>query len=114
LEGELTYAQMQTYNGNNGTAFVQDAVTATSSSWDQGLAGHSTDTLTASLDSVFADSGGRYGVVALNLYNYNGTLAQDQLGLVAVPEPATLIAGALMLLPFGASTIRVLRRNRSV
>jgi hypothetical protein len=30
-----------------------------------------------------------------------------------VPEPATMIAGALLLLPFGASTIRVLR-NRKV
>ena len=29
-----------------------------------------------------------------------------------VPEPTTLIAGALLLLPFGASTLRILRRNR--
>jgi hypothetical protein len=28
-----------------------------------------------------------------------------------VPEPTTLIAGALLLLPFGASTIRILRRK---
>jgi len=32
----------------------------------------------------------------------------------AVPEPSTIIAGALMLLPFGASTLRILRRNRTV
>jgi len=31
----------------------------------------------------------------------------------AVPEPTTMIAGALMLLPFGASTLRILRRNRA-
>jgi len=30
----------------------------------------------------------------------------------AVPEPTTMIAGALLLLPFGASTLRVLRRHR--
>jgi hypothetical protein len=30
----------------------------------------------------------------------------------AVPEPTTMIAGALLLLPFGASTMRTLRRNR--
>lgn len=30
-----------------------------------------------------------------------------------VPEPTTMVAGALLLLPFGASTIRVLRRNKS-
>ena len=31
----------------------------------------------------------------------------------AVPEPTTVIAGALLLLPFGASTLRSLRRNRT-
>jgi hypothetical protein len=30
-----------------------------------------------------------------------------------VPEPTTMIAGALLLLPFGASTIRMLRKNRT-
>ena len=29
-----------------------------------------------------------------------------------VPEPTTVIAGALLLLPFGVSTFRILRRNR--
>jgi hypothetical protein len=35
------------------------------------------------------------------------------LDLVAVPEPTTMIAGALLLLPFGATTLRALRRRRS-
>ena len=30
-----------------------------------------------------------------------------------VPEPSTLISGALLLLPFGASTLRILRRQRA-
>jgi hypothetical protein len=30
----------------------------------------------------------------------------------AVPEPATIISGALMLLPFGASTLRMLRKRQ--
>jgi hypothetical protein len=29
-----------------------------------------------------------------------------------VPEPATIISGMLLLLPFGASTLRILRQNR--
>ena len=33
--------------------------------------------------------------------------------VVPVPEPTTIIAGALLLLPLGASTLRVLRRNRA-
>jgi hypothetical protein len=30
-----------------------------------------------------------------------------------VPEPTTMIAGALLLLPFGVSTVRKLRKNRA-
>jgi hypothetical protein len=30
-----------------------------------------------------------------------------------IPEPTTMIAGALLLLPFGASTLRSLRKNRT-
>jgi hypothetical protein len=33
-------------------------------------------------------------------------------GVGVVPEPTTMIAGALLLLPFGASTFRILRKNR--
>jgi len=54
---------------------------------------------------------GAYGVVVLNLYNSNGTVAQDQLALV--PEPTTMIAGALLLLPFGVSTLRILRKKHT-
>jgi len=31
----------------------------------------------------------------------------------AVPEPTTMIAGALLLLPFGASTLRILRKRQT-
>jgi len=31
---------------------------------------------------------------------------------IAVPEPTTVLAGALLLLPLGVSTLRILRRNR--
>lgn len=69
-----------------------------------------------------ADSLGAYGVIALNLYDgYTGSpvvtfndgtrhyLNQDVLAVV--PEPSTIIAGALLLLPFGASTLRMFRRR---
>jgi hypothetical protein len=40
-------------------------------------------------------------------------IAQEPLRTVtAVPEPTTLIAGALLLLPFGASTLRTVRKGR--
>jgi hypothetical protein len=40
-------------------------------------------------------------------------LANDTWQSYAVPEPTTMIAGALLLLPFGASTMRALRKNRA-
>jgi hypothetical protein len=30
-----------------------------------------------------------------------------------IPEPTTMIAGALLLLPFAASTLRMVRKNRT-
>lgn len=56
------------------------------------------------------DANGAYGVVVLQLYGPNGDLRQDVLGIV--PEPTTVMAGALLLLPFAASTIRILRKKR--
>jgi hypothetical protein len=32
--------------------------------------------------------------------------------LTSVPEPSTIVAGALLLLPFGISTVRILRKNK--
>jgi hypothetical protein len=36
----------------------------------------------------------------------------DNVNVTAVPESPTMVAGALMLLPFGMSTLRILRRSR--
>jgi hypothetical protein len=64
------------------------------------------------LAALQANGNGAYGVVAMNLYtgipsSYN----QPQLAIV--PEPTTMIAGALLLLPFGASTLRILRKRQT-
>jgi hypothetical protein len=54
-----------------------------------------------------------YGVFALNLTTANGSPIQPMLGMVApVPEPSTIVAGALLLLPFGVSTLRIMRKNK--
>jgi hypothetical protein len=46
--------------------------------------------------------------------SYTGTLdGTFKLTATAVPEPTTLMAGGLLLLPFAASTLRILRRNRT-
>lgn len=55
-------------------------------------------------------SGGAYGVFALTLTDANGGYAQPILGMV--PEPSTVVAGVLLLLPFGVSTVRILRKDK--
>jgi hypothetical protein len=40
------------------------------------------------------------------------TYSQNIQVLAPVPEPTTMIAGALLLLPFGASTLRILRKRQ--
>jgi len=112
LENEISLAQLSTMNGVDGTVYFNAAVAGTG----------------GSATAVFNDSLGAYNVIALNLFNgaystpvtKNGTtynLNQDQLaidhGFTPVPEPTTMIAGALLLLPFGASTLRILRKSRA-
>jgi len=63
-----------------------------------------------SLSALEANGNGAFEVMAMNLYNTDGSPAQPQ--LAQVPEATTMVAGALLLLPFGASTLRILRKNR--
>jgi hypothetical protein len=45
-------------------------------------------------------------------FQYGTSLSEpNMMGSPAVPEPATVFAGALLLLPFGLSTVRILRRK---
>lgn len=74
-----------------------------------------TDTETAmgwNDQTIIGDANGAYGVVVLNLTDKQGNYYQSQLGMV--PEPSTVVAGALLLLPFGVSTVRILRKSRAV
>jgi hypothetical protein len=61
-------------------------------------------------NNVSNASGGADGVFALTLTDNNGGYAQPVLGMV--PEPSTIVAGALLLLPFGVSTVRILRKDK--
>jgi hypothetical protein len=55
--------------------------------------------------------GGTDGTVS-GLHQVSGTLEGSfTLNSTPVPEPTTLISGALLILPFGASTLRILRRK---
>jgi hypothetical protein len=62
-----------------------------------------------------SDAAGAFGVYALNMYTGTSTspsYVQPELVLVPVPEPATVLAGALVALPLGLSVVRSLRKER--
>lgn len=91
----FTSGQLQAYGFgtaamNDAAGYVGDVNSARGGSWDFT---QYTDTW---LDPVASNSQGLI---------WNNT--------TPVPEPTTMIAGALLLLPFGASTLRILRKNRT-
>jgi hypothetical protein len=49
------------------------------------------------LTQIEADSNGAYGVVALNLFDSSGNLAQDQLAVVPEPAPEPTTTGCFLL-----------------
>jgi len=55
-------------------------------------------TIPTSPENYWTTQSGQYGISGWTAFN-------------SVPEPTTMIAGALLLLPFGVSTLRMLRRN---
>jgi hypothetical protein len=72
------------------------------------------DLLTAfgSIAAAQADANGAYGVWVLQLTDSCGNQKQSQLVLCpVVPEPSTVVAGVLLLLPFGVSALRILRKK---
>jgi hypothetical protein len=62
------------------------------------------------LGSVTGVANGAFGVFALTLTDGQGNSAQPVLGMV--PEPSTVVAGMLLLLPFAVSTVRIMRKNK--
>jgi hypothetical protein len=93
------------------TSGTHKAPTGSESAWNNYLvaaAVTATGAGTAS-NARTIDANGAYGVYALNLYSPTGAKVQDMLAIV--PEPTTYLAGALLLLPFGASTLRILRKK---
>lgn len=64
--------------------------------------------------AYFVANGTAMDLIFTDLSTPSGTAwgsALDNVSLVAVPETSTVVAGALLLLPFGASTLRILRKR---
>ena len=76
------------------------------------------------LDELGGPDQTQYEGSLLQVENYHGTpninvqemffhLTETPQPAIVVPEVSTILAGLLLLLPFGASSIRILRRNRT-
>jgi hypothetical protein len=115
--GYITTAVAAATGSVAGTAIPSDATRATTVHWDfVGFLG----------GPPLGPASGTYSDIlvvntAATTWGVSNGSVQDTLAqnlailapLAAVPEPTTVIAGALLLLPLGASTIRILRRNRA-
>jgi hypothetical protein len=105
---DYTYGSGRVASAGN----LQDAIWTLLGEGSYGITGTAYNALMAwdsnPLDWTKA-ANGAFGVADMVLDNPGQ--AQDQL-VIVVPEPTTVVAGALLLLPFGASTLRILRKNR--
>jgi len=63
------------------------------------------------IDDVLLHAGQSVTAYVINPGYADGGNTQTTFTVTSVPEPTTMIAGALLLLPFGASTLRILRRK---
>jgi hypothetical protein len=80
--------------------------------WDQSLGSILNDTYKG---VAYGDMTVDWAGVSIGLWDIPDTIgaAASFDSLTVVPEPTTMISGALLLLPFGASTLRMLRKNRT-
>lgn len=90
LEGELGVAQNNPSYDPSTNPFLTAAKTALSK---------------ASLSDLQADSSGAYGVYAMNMYNSDGTKAQDQ--LIAIPDGGMTLA----MLGMACASFGLMRRK---
>jgi hypothetical protein len=77
-----------------------------------GLLFSGTGLLSAYEINMWGNGPGNYSLDGNIGGNFNPVSHGGLATLTAVPEPTTMIAGALLLLPFGASTLRMLRKHR--
>ena len=101
----LSVTETATVPGGNGTiiasSYLNQTITSTSFTAVGAILNPNESILTITKDIIFETSDG--GLI---------TVSQIVQSFDQVPEPTTMIAGALLLLPLGASTLRILRRNR--
>jgi hypothetical protein len=117
LTANAFYTLSFNYSGDNRPGQIYGLAVDANGGTVVSLSGLSWNTFTPAghLETVQVQANG-LGQVALKFYQTtpSGSEASpiiDNVTLSTVPEPTTMIAGALLLLPFGASTLRILRRR---
>lgn len=109
LQAAIWTLQEQQYSG-----VVQFGGTLNTSLVNQFLNDAATAAANDHISSDTNNANGAFGVYALDITQVGQTgFSQPQLvELPCVPEPSTVVAGVLMLLPLGLSTLRVARNLR--
>jgi hypothetical protein len=82
------------------------------SAFDPRIGNPSSGPATAWKEHTFTFTPGSSGLLSFFWFGNNGNLHLDNVSLTAVPEPATLLAGALLLIPFAISTLRIVRKKQ--
>ncbi len=67
-----------------------------------------------SINGVLLNAGETVDAYVINPGYANGGNTATEFTVTAVPEPTTAIAGAMLLLPFGLGTLRLLRKGRMI
>jgi hypothetical protein len=104
----ISVAETAVVPGGDGTivasSYLNQTITSTSFTTIGAILNPSQPILNVTKDIGFGTTDGGFVTISQIVQSF------DQ--VVPVPEPTTIIAGALLLLPLGASTLRILRRNR--
>jgi hypothetical protein len=112
---------------NNGTAITPDFSTLIANPYTFGFTENNpfnfaVDNLYVSTSTGALASSLTFNEIAIEVLNnsqdeattsFSVSLGVNQPAVAPVPEPTTVLAGALMLLPFGASALRGLRRKQA-
>ena len=100
------------YSAQSPTIPIQDSQWPGFGYLTTGVAGVVTPPSGAYAGPYNINAGGDYQFV-LDAYSGSTLIGQSGITVDVVPEPTTMVAGALLLLPFGASTLRILRKRQT-
>ncbi len=116
--GTTTYEQIFFYSSDNRGALADNPLP--SGTYGAGDPNHGANVLATILSSAQKITEGANGITAYaptsgqpGFENVAGGSPSFSYDFVSAPEPSTYVAGVLLLIPFGASALRILRKSRA-